>query len=151
MGSLPPDYSQPWDSAANQYWSKLRVLPYCWNAEESADRLETNVLALTGPGTAFDEEHSSLFKDIPGNTVLLLEVAHSGLHWAAPGDIDCLKLADRLTAGFDGDGFHVGFADGQVWFLSADVPLSEVEKFFTIEGAQKNDREKILGPYARYR
>jgi hypothetical protein len=42
----------------------------------------------------------------------------------------------------------VVFADGQVWFLSADIPLEDVRKFLTIDGAKKHDREQVLGPYA---
>ncbi len=55
---------------------------------------------------------------------------------------------DNLTKGPVGDGFHVLFADGAVWFLRADVPLAEVKKFFTIEGSKQYDREVVLKPYA---
>jgi hypothetical protein len=44
-------------------------------------------------------------------------------------------------------GFHVAFKDGTVWLLSRDTPMSELSRFFTAQGARKDDRETILGPY----
>jgi hypothetical protein len=52
------------------------------------------------------------------------------------------KLPQSLSHALDGRGFHVGCADGTVWFVTADVPLSEIEKLCTIEGANKYGREK---------
>jgi hypothetical protein len=83
-----------------------------------------------------------------GATILLVEIAHSGIHWMAPGDLSLDNIPESLVYGLDGDGFHVLFADGQIWFLSSDVPLEKVQKFFTIDGAKKHDREQTLGPYA---
>src|SRR5262249_42651950 len=111
----------------------------------SPDQLETNIVAITGPGTAFDEDHPTRLKDIPPSTILCIEIAHSGIHWMAPGDLRLGKLPQSLSRGLDGRGLHVGCADGSVWFVTADVPLSEVEKLCTIEGAKKYDREKVLG------
>jgi hypothetical protein len=83
-----------------------------------------------------------------GATILLVEIAHSGIHWMAPGDLSMDAIPESLVQGVEGDGFHVFFADGQVWFLSADVPLEEVKKFMTIDSAKNHDREQILGRYA---
>ena len=44
-------------------------------------------------------------------------------------------------------GFVVLFADGQAWFLSEKIPFATLEKFFTIEGAKRYSREKLLGPF----
>jgi hypothetical protein len=81
--------------------------------------------------------------------ILFVEVAHSGVHWMEPGDITLEGMADSIREGLDGDGFHVAFADGEVWFLSRDVPMANLRPFFTLDGARKHDREDILGPYRR--
>jgi hypothetical protein len=147
---LPPmEFDQPWDSKANQFWVKMDNKIYCWAAEEdSPERFHTNVVAVTGPGTPFGVDRQNRLQDMARGTILLVEIAHSGIHWMEPRDLPLDRVPESLVRGLDGDGFHVVFADGQSWFLSADVPLEDVRKFLTIEGAKKHDRDQVLGPYA---
>jgi prepilin-type processing-associated H-X9-DG protein len=56
-------------------------------------------------------------------------------------------MPESLTGGVDGDGVHVLFADGSVWFLRAEVPAENLVRFFTIAGARQCDRESLLGPW----
>jgi hypothetical protein len=151
MGSPAMEFGEPWDSPANQYWAELRIRVYCWSEEDSAEKLHTNVVAVTGPGTPFGDDLQKRVQDMDGGTIILVEISHSGIHWMAPGDLTLDSIPESLVQGLEGDGFHVLFADGQIWFLSADVPLEDVKKFFTIDGAWKHNREQILGPYALYR
>lgn len=151
MGSPAMEFGEPWDSPANQYWAELRIRVYCWSEEDSAEKLHTNVVAVTGPGTPFGNDLQKRLQDMDGGTILLVEISHSGIHWMAPGDLTLDSIPESLVQGLEGDGFHVLFADGQIWFLSADVPLEDVKKFFTIDGVWKHNREQILGPYALYR
>ena len=118
---------------------------------------ETTVLAITGPGTAFGagQEPPKSLKEIPGNTILVVESRTSGIPWPSPGDFDLRTMPQTINAP-DGkgissrypEGFNVIFADTQVWFLSHDVPFENLKKFFTIEDAKKYDRERLLGPFA---
>lgn len=120
-----------------------------WNEHPS---YATNVFAITGPGTAFDEENVIALWEIPDDTILLMEVQNSGVHWMQPGDFDIRDMAASIPEqGFGGHrkGFHVGFADGQVWLIGNDVPFELLRKFFTIDGAQRLDRDTVLGPYGR--
>lgn len=149
MGSPHMEFGEPWDSPANKYWADMAIRVYWWSSEEdSEEKLHTNVVAITGPGTPFEDDRRVRLKEVPGNTILLVEIAHSGIHWIAPGDLQLDSIPESLVQGLDGDGFLVLFADQQIWFLSADVPLEVVKKFFTIENAKKHDRDQILGPYA---
>lgn len=154
MMTLPaPDFGEPWDSPTNRYWASQGFRFYCWSPKGSPEQLHTNVLAITGSRTPFDKDREIGFKDMNGGTILLVEVAHSGIHWMEPGDISLEQIPSLLTQGAEGDGFHVLFADGEVWFLSPDVPVSELKNLCTIEGAKKHDREQVLGRYvvSRYR
>ncbi|MCH7728410.1 MAG: hypothetical protein IH991_18320 [Planctomycetes bacterium] len=65
--------------------------------------------------------------------------------WAAPGDLPISEVTASILEGFDGDGVHVLFADGSVWFVPKDTDFEDLKKFFTIEGAKKFDREQVLG------
>ena len=119
----------------------------------------TRIFAITGPGTAFGDNETELprsIKDLDVDTILIVEVRNSGTHWMEPGDFDIRTMPQTINAA-DGKGissihrtgFHVGFADGEVWYLRNDCPFAELSKFFTIAGAKAHDRQTCLGPYRR--
>ena len=71
-----------------------------------------------------------------------------------PGDFDIRTMpqaingaAGRGISSLHATGFHVLFADAEVWFLSNELPFKQLSKFFTVAGAMANDRDKILRPY----
>jgi hypothetical protein len=143
------DYSKRWDDAANRWLSRTPSQAYCFSENgASPERLRTNVVAITGPGTAFDGDEGLRYEDLDFDMILAIEVAHSDYHWMEPGDLHIDEVRESVTRGFDGDGVHVLFASGEVCFLRRDVPLADLKKFFTIEGAKRYDREEVLGPYA---
>jgi hypothetical protein len=39
------------------------------------------------------------------------------------------------------------FADGEVWALSPDTPMTALHPFLTITGAKNADRDELLAPY----
>jgi hypothetical protein len=142
------DIDCAWDDPVNRHYAARPHRCYCLlDAADGRQRTDTNVMAITGPDTPFDG-HGRPFKDLDADTILVVEVAHSDTHWAEPGDLDIDDVPESLCQGLDGDGLHVLFADGRVWFLRHDVPLAELREFFTIDGAKRHDREQVLGPYA---
>jgi len=142
-------YDKRWDDPANRWFSSHPFHVYCWSWENDVpESLNTNVVAITGPGTAFNGDRPIRIQDIPPNTILAIEIAESGIHWMEPGDLPIDQVPDSITQGMEGDGVHVLFADASVWILRPDVPLEDLKKFFTIEGAKRYDRDQILGPYA---
>lgn len=113
-------------------------------------RCTTYYKAITGPSTAFDSANPPSLKQLPKNLILVVRVEDSDTHWMEPGDLNIEELASsektkRLLLGKSG--YVVLFADGAGWVLSRKLPISDLCKFFTIEGARQYDREKLLGPY----
>jgi len=156
--------SHAWNDPVNAQLVELSSF-YSYDADEPSDERtesfpDTNILAITGPGTAFgdDKEPRTAMADVPPGTILAVESRASGIPWAAPGDFDIRTMPRTINAS-DGKGissrhvggFHVMFADMQVWFLSDKLSYQTLEKFFTIEGAERHDREKLLGPFALHR
>lgn len=143
------DYDARWDDPVNDWLASQPYPIFCWQPErESPARLHTNVVAITGPGTAFDPDCVRRLDEMDADTVLAIEIADSGKHWMEPGDLHVDKVPESIMKGLDGEGVHVLFADGSVQFVSADVPLADLKKFFTIEGAKQYDREELLVPRA---
>jgi hypothetical protein len=86
--------------------------------------------------------------DLSPGTILAIEIKDSGVFWPEPGDLELDTIPESITAGIDGDGVHVLFADGTVWYLHKEVPLDDLKKFFTVENAKLFRREDVLRPYA---
>lgn len=139
----------PWNDSASQTVANISCYAFCWSPKgKSPENLTTNVMAITGPDTMFDEERTVSYSDTDTrDTVVAISVSNSGIHWTEPGDIDIRDVPDSITQGIDGEGVYVLFADGSVILLRPNVPLDDLRKFFTIEGAKKYDSEKVLGPY----
>jgi hypothetical protein len=145
-------YDDRWDDPANRLLSSTPFPVYCWSPEKQlSDSVHTNVVAVTGPGTAFDGDQAVRLDEIDSDTILAIEIAESGFHWMEPGDLAIDQVPESITQGLDGCGVHVLFADGSVWTLSPEVPMEDLKKFFTIEGAKRYDRDETLGPYAIHR
>jgi hypothetical protein len=149
---LAVDFADRWDDPTNRWLTCHPHHCYCLRPDDGQpDCAHTNVVAVAGPGTAFEEGRECRLENIDPDTILVVEVASSETYWAEPGDLDVRDVPQSITDGPEGDGFFVAFADGAVWFLRPQVPLEDLKKLFTIEGAKQHDRDQVLGPYASMR
>jgi hypothetical protein len=139
-------YDERWDAPVNRSVSLIPVVCYC-NAQtgDPQQQLTTNIVAITGPGTAFDGDRPRRLEEIDDDTILAIEIVNSDIHWMEPGDLDVRELSHEHLRGPEGDGIYVLFADGSVAFVAAEAPLQSIKNFCTIAGAKKYDRENVLG------
>jgi hypothetical protein len=143
------DYNERWDAPIHRWLARRPHACFCYGqGSDPVKQLHTNLVTITGHGTAFEEDRTVRLADLAGDTILLIEMADSGIHWMEPGDLDVEDVPESITRGVDAVGVLVVFADGAVWLLRPDVPLSELKKFFTIESAKRYDRDEVLRPYA---
>jgi hypothetical protein len=142
------DYTARWDDPRNEWLTSRPFETYCFRSNRpEPECLHTNVVAITGPGTVFDGDRECTLADIDSeDTILAIEIAESGIHWAAPGDLDVDEITPTILEGFHGYGVQVLLASGTVTFVSADVPLEDFKKFLTIEGAKEYDWEQVVNP-----
>jgi len=153
-GGSRADYHKSWADPRNLRTAAKGEFDFTRNAAEDA----TTILAITGPGTVFDEGASTPLKSAPTNAIVLVEVRNSGIHWMSPRDFDVRTMPrtinDAEGRGISGEtslGFHVAFADGEVWRLSHDTPFEKLSRFFLAEDAKRLNRDEILGEYRRSR
>lgn len=141
------DLYQSWDGERN-HRALLELENYAaFCSQESSN---TRFLAIAGDGTALGTEEPGTTLD--SDTILFIEVAESGRHWLAPGDLTLDQIPDDDTPastipGLANDEFVVGFVDGQVWRQSTAMPCSVLRKFLLVSEAKKHDRESLLTPY----
>lgn len=147
------DYDAAWYAPGNYAFvdSDLEdcgVVCYCFfRGKRFPAGFDTNVAAVTGPGTAFDVRRVRP-ADLPDDLIVFVEIKDSGVHWMEPGgDLDVRAVPSSITKGLKGQGLFVAFADGEVWFLTSNVPLENLKQFLTIDGAAKCDRKVLLLPY----
>ncbi|MHC4398975.1 MAG: hypothetical protein ACYTG0_04775 [Planctomycetota bacterium] len=144
------DRRVPWGDPANAEAVQLGNVIFRASPDEDAGGGRfRQIVAVTGPGTAFDGEQPQRLSALPSDLILLVERPDTMSHWAAPGDLDVADLPEDITAGRHGKGVHVAFADSAVWFIRCDVPVNVLSKFLTIDGARECSRDELLAPYGK--
>jgi hypothetical protein len=85
------DHSQPWDAPKNKGQLAFQLREFACPADPSTytqGTLQTNYFAVVGPDTAWDESrYFANSGEEASHTIMLVEVAGSGVPWAEPKDI----------------------------------------------------------------
>jgi hypothetical protein len=144
------DFSQPWDSPSNLALAK-RFFPRVFRCpnDTSASENTTSYVAVVGPETAWPAPNSSQesdFKDGLSQTVLLVEVANSGILWTEPRDLTLdealagVNVArDRgIRSGHDSAAV-VAMADGSVLSIPAGLDPDVLRAMLTRSGGKEID------------
>jgi hypothetical protein len=148
IGEVPEERTDlPWYAPENLLWLHAGYAQ-CFVFTEAFGPARPNVAAVIGPRTAFGDETSSR-TTVPGDTIILVETAALNIFWPEPGDLDVRDMSPSMVHGVDGQGVHIAFADGEVWYLDHRVPFSVLNRFFVVEGASTRNREKELSPYRK--
>jgi hypothetical protein len=163
------DYTQPWDSPKNQpLLAAARELFHCSGSDgvPPATVSDTSYVAVVGPDAAFAggkprKRGENDFPDNGSTTIMLIEVANSGIPWTEPRDLDLSELhvtgasCPALARGVHEDekhvkefffayrsyaGVHVLMADGTIGILkAAGLSDEEMRKKLQIGGCNGTD------------
>ena len=135
-------FDEPWDGPNNRKLHSV-VMPYRCPAEDaSAAATTTSYLAVVGPGTAWPVPGQTRFADFAdgtSNSIVIVEVVDSGIHWMEPRDLKLeeLELAINPKSGQGISSRHIGgacvlLADGSVRFLPSDTAPETLRMLLTI-------------------
>jgi prepilin-type processing-associated H-X9-DG protein len=138
---------EPWNSPNNARVADCPRIFQCPNdigAKQNSQM--TSYAVVTGPGTAFPGEGTTTINkmlDGTSATILIVEVANSGIHWMEPRDLNIQQMAPTINA-ISGQGIsskhvagvNVAFADGHVGYLRNDLPAEELRARLTINGLE---------------
>lgn len=142
------DLDAHWTAPGNRSAAAQPNWLYCdFTNDVQGQGVSSTVAAIIGPDTAIRSIESPPLHEVPCDTIVLIEARVHADNWMASGDVSLVSL-DSESIGLVGyDDVIVVFADGEVWSLSRDVPISSVRRFATVRGSEQRDREAELGIY----
>jgi len=134
---------EPWNSPHNRQIHDRSVHHFDCPDDESPDN-QTSYVAIVGPGTMWPGAHPFTVSEITdgtSNTIMLVEVRNSGIHWLEPRDLTATELKARIVAkrwreqprNHDSGG-HVLMADASVHWISDDNLLKYLDALISING-----------------
>lgn len=146
------DFNEPWDGPHNSLLAAQMPPCYRCPSDGMLSRVTSSYLAITGAETAWpgaDRITFSDFKDGTSNTIAVVEVASSGIHWMEPDDLPFRALSKGVNPsvglGVSSrhiDGANCVFFDGHSNYLqNAELPVI-LEALATRAGG-----ETIVGGY----
>jgi len=151
---------EPWNSSINmKLLSQFSPLLYnCPSTSPDEKDPTTNYVAVIGPGTAWHEEGPVRLSDLPdggAHTIMLVEVADSGVHWAEPRDLTVEEALEGLKTGkglrISSPHLHsinVLLADDSVRSLPSKMPISVWKKLLAGEINSMDNIENMIDPSA---
>jgi hypothetical protein len=142
------NFAEPWDGPNN---SKVAGSPppvFRSPAERRGTTLSTSYVAIVGPGTMWPGTlpfRIANITDGTSNTLMVVEISHSDIHWMEPRDLPVEELEEWLDPdhkprlGGRIEGGLVALADGSVHFLPRDVAIERLRKLITPAGNDYQD------------
>ncbi len=149
-------FDEPWDGPNNRQLAATTLKLFECPSDENAGTGQTSYVAVVGPGTAWPGAKSinlSDIKDGSSNTIHVVEVHHSGIHWMEPRDLDVSQMPMTINAKPATKGANLGISsghpgvaqaarmDGSIFAIIDDTPPATLRAMLTIAGG-----EQVEGP-----
>jgi hypothetical protein len=148
-------FDEPWDGPNNSQLHLERIRLYECPSDNCLSR-NTSYVVVTGAKTIWPGATPTKLADIkdgPNNTIILVEVHNSGIHWMEPRDLDIAKMPMAINAskGVSISSVHhpagfanVVFADSQAERIPNTASAKSIRAALTISGGEK-DRLPTIG------
>ncbi len=145
------DFDEPWDGPNNsKLHDTVMDIFRCPSEKPDAKNTDTTYVVVVGPGTIFPGEEPLGRPDISDAetcTLMVVEMANSGIHWMEPRDLRITEMAPTINSpagkGISSKhtaGANVAFADGHVEFLDAEnLTPKQLQALLTCDGGEEVD------------
>jgi hypothetical protein len=144
------DFNEPWDGPNNRRVADMiesaGATPFHCPSTDSSHR-ETTYVAVVGPQTVWPGSTGMPIRGITDgtpNTIAVVEMANSGIHWMEPKDL----AFDEAVRGINQPGVKSGISskhvyganvllsDGSVHFIKDDTPAAVLHGLLTAAGGE---------------
>jgi prepilin-type processing-associated H-X9-DG protein len=140
-------FDEPWDGPENSKLHDLVVNVFaCPEDGSRLKRTDTSYVAVVGPETIWPGESGFRLDDVTdglSQTLLVVEIAKSGIHWMEPRDLHFSQMATTINAakGQCISSPHKGmasvaFADGRVRVLHDSILADTIASLLTVRGGE---------------
>ena len=144
-------HGEAWNGPNNSKLQSVAIEEYHCPQDVDSPATDTSYVAVVGPGTAWPDGAPANLKDITdghADTILLVEVENSGIHWMEPRDLHIVQRAPGVNPA-KGQGIssshkhaaNVCFADGHVTPLPDGISEAELQSLLLIaDGKPRKDK-----------
>ena len=142
-------FSEPWDGPNNKKLHNLTISPYC--CPSSTKPTDTSYLAVVGPGTVWpgaQATNTKMVTDDPASTIMLVEVANSGIHWMEPRDLPISATSAGVNpqtalgiSASHGERANALLRDGSTGRLDSRTPAEVLQALLTINGGEMLNKD----------
>jgi prepilin-type processing-associated H-X9-DG protein len=160
------DFSEPWNGPNNKKLAGAAMAPsvyQCLSDPDVAGSAMTSYVAVVGPTTAWPDDKCRKLDDFgktTDGTILVTEMANSGIHWMEPRDValeNAVRGVNRdgpkgissrhfLLGGYffqNELGVNMAMADGSVEFVPERISPSSLETLLTVSDKQTIDFDAL--------
>lgn len=148
------DFNEPWDGPNNSQLARLPGGLQFWRCPAETQAVpgcfETSYVAVVGSRTAWPGSSSldpNSVTDGVEETLWVVEVKNSGIHWMEPRDLDIrtmpLKINSNAGSGLGSNhakGCNAACCDGSVHYLPDDMPAATLRALLTRDGGEDPTR-----------
>jgi hypothetical protein len=135
-------FDESWDGPKNRRLHNQISYAFKCPSDNSRGSADTSYVAVVGPHVAWPGASSRRLDEFgTADSILVVEVCNSGIHWMEPRDLDSstisLEINPKVGRGICSQhtaGAHICIFDGSVRFLSNRVTARELGPLLRIEG-----------------
>lgn len=141
-------FDEPWNGPNNRKLADHGLSIFNCPEDDSEPSMRTSYMVVVGPNTMFPGSKSTQLSDISdgqAETIMLVEVAGSDVHWMEPRDLPVeLALGGINTAAGQSisskhsGGVNVVFADARTAFLPDKTDRDQLKAWFTINDGEQD-------------